>query len=265
MCLHQWCFWDDDFFTIASVSGLIPPFPGLLIHFSENLAVVCTNLGHVYFKYGPCFPSVWSQSDSSHVFLLLSLKNQFVLVCLNGTEFSRLQNQEWRTKGGHRVLACLSVLLSWFPEFCPPKRETETFSKSSAERERSKCREQSGLNLDWELIPSPISLWFPKSLTRNFPSVNLLKSPLLFLHLSLFSLNRVYLHACELFSNPRYDKAKLKWGLIYVVYLQRGSGRMWIVIIKSINSIIMKSCHIFSLAPLCLYELKTRQDSKNRP
>lgn len=99
----------------------------------------------------------------------------------------------------------------------------------------------------------------------NFPSVNLLKSPLMFLHLSRFFLNHLYLHACDFFTDPMYDEAELKWGLIYVVYLQRGSGRMWIVIIKCINSIIMKSCHIFSLAPLCLYELKTLQDSKNRP
>lgn len=138
-------------------------FPGLLIHLSENLAVVCTNLGHVYFKYGPCFPSVWSQSDSSHVFLLLSLKNQFVLVCLNGTEFSRLQNQEWRTKGGHRVIACLSASLCWFPEFCPPKRETETFSKSNAERERDP-------NAESKVVWTWIESWFPAQSACGFQS-----------------------------------------------------------------------------------------------
>lgn len=224
--------------------------------------MLCTNLGHVYFKYCPCFPSVWSQSDSSYVFLLLSLKNQFVFVFLNGTEFFKTKNG--RPKGDIESSLVYLYRFVGFLNFVLPRGKQQRFQRAT-QRERSKCREQSGLNLDWELIPSPISLWFPKSLTRNFPSVNLLKSPLMFLHLSHFFLNHLYFHACGFFTNPMYGEAKLKRGLIYVVYLQRRSGRMWIVIIKCINSIIMKSCHIFSFAPLCWYELKTRQDSKNRP
>lgn len=88
--------------------------------------------------------------------------------------------------------------------FVLPRGKQKCFQRE--ERQRGKERERgggeggivlqkSGLNLDWDLIPSPISLWFPKSLTRNFPSVNLLKSPLMFLHLLLL-LSVAFMHAC---------------------------------------------------------------------
>lgn len=74
------------------------------------------------------------------------------------------------------VSTCLFVCICWLSESYPPKRERETSSKR---KERAILLRHRGLNLDCGLIPSPISLWFSQSLTCNFPSVNLLKSPLM--------------------------------------------------------------------------------------
>lgn len=86
-----------------------------------------------------------------------------------------------RSNGGHwessLVYLCLFVGCLVLP------REK---GKHLQREKRESLIHHSGLNLDCELIPSPISLWFPQSLTCNFPSVNLLKSPLMSLSLSPF-------------------------------------------------------------------------------
>lgn len=70
----------------------------------------------------------------------------------------------------------------------------------------------------------------------------------------------------------RYDETNLEREFVYMLYicsvdqnvfvLREGPGS---VIIKCVNSITLRNCHIFSLAPLLLYELKTLQNSKHRP
>lgn len=91
--------------------------------------------------------------------------------------------EEQRGTPNPPLFICIYLLLVWI--FSSQEGNRNVF-KEKREREKEIVLLQSGLNLDCELIPSPISLWFPKSLTCNFPSVNLQKSPLMFLHLPLF-------------------------------------------------------------------------------
>lgn len=121
------------------------------------------------------------------LFLSAVKAQRSVLVFLNGTKFSHLQSrmEDQRGTPSPHLFICIYLLVVWI--FSSQEGNRNGFKeKREREREREIEVQQSGLNLDCELIPSPISLWFPKSLTCNFPSVNLLKSPLMFLHLSLF-------------------------------------------------------------------------------
>lgn len=118
-----------------------------------------------------------------HAFFL-PYRRKDQLVFFNGTKLSHLQSRVEEPRGTPCPHLFIWIyLLVWV--FSSQERNRNVF-KEKRERQRELELQQSGLNLDWELIPSPISSWFPKSLTCNFPSVNLLKSPLMFLHLSLF-------------------------------------------------------------------------------
>lgn len=118
-------------------------------------------------------------------------------------------------KGVLGVSTCLSVSICWLSESYPPKRERETSSKR---KESAILLRQRGLNLDCGLIPSPISLWFPQSLTCNFPSVNLLKSPP---HVSLSPFLSVSLNTIEFSDSHEQCRTKM-----CVLEKQRGYGMM---------------------------------------
>lgn len=94
---------------------------------------------------------------------------------LRSTKFSHISIRENRKANGDagslHVFICIYLLVVWI---LSSQEGRGNFFK---EKGGVILRRHRGLNLDCGLIPSPISLWFSQSLTCNFPSVNLSKSP----------------------------------------------------------------------------------------